>query len=173
MFIGVSIMLKHIVSYKLIVMILILFISINVVIASPKGWKLVNETDGFKVWQLSKNPAVTGSSHNVKNEKIINWDQIKSEVFFKKFVKEKKKILSIVGIKDWHAKDYYWHKVKKKYELEVKGTYIDSAGMKVSFKEIHIYGKNSTFQLLHTRPHNIKDGLEFEKQILDYARGVK
>jgi hypothetical protein len=132
-------------------------------------WKLSSDLDGVKVWQLNSDSSVTGSLQIRDTSKRLDWSREGKEKFFKSLSERKKQVLALVGVTNWEAKDYHWTtKDDNSHELRVSGSYYDSAGTHIQFKEVHIFQKGKTLQLLQTRPASLKDGLNYEKDFFSF-----
>lgn len=79
-----------------------------------------------------------------------------------------RKGLALIGVTNWEAKDYQWITQSKHHELRVTGSYYDSTGNKIKFKEIHVFQKEKTLQLLHTRPASLENGQKYEKDFFSF-----
>lgn len=131
-------------------------------------WKLSSDWDGVKVWQLISDSNITGSLQIHEANKNRDWSQKGKENFFQSLSQRKKKVLALIGVTNWEAKDYQWITQSKHHELRVTGSYYDSTGNKIKFKEIHVFQKEKTLQLLHTRPASLEDGQKYEKDFFSF-----
>ena len=134
----------------------------------PEGWKIIHNIDGIELLEHASNKGIKGSWERRKTRKKIDWSRIDGEKFFKKIEKQKKKLLSIVGISNWKAEHYEWKPYNHLYRLRIDGSYTNSTGESITFTEIHFYSPTQTVQILHTRPSAAKNALFRERQIIDY-----
>ena len=91
-----------------------------------------------------------------RHAKKKDWSQIKKFEYFKSLETKKKKMLSLIGIKNWKANKQKWKKTKSGRELSIVGSYTNSKNEKVSFKELHVFQPTATYQILFTKPAGLK-----------------
>lgn len=130
----------------------ILFIFCEVVIAqniSP-DWNLTRDDIGVKVW-LHKNDSESVFTYQQNmHKKNLPWSQVKGSKFFLDLTNKKKKLLEMIGIRNWSVLKHEWSKNSSSYELNLEGKYQDSQQNWVSFCETHIFTSNGTHQFLLT-----------------------
>lgn len=149
------------------VFIICLFIISQAALTQTRDWELKSDTNGVKVWMLKSNPLVTASKEDRFHKKEIDWKEIGSKDFFNKFENHKRRVLSLIGVKEWSADQMDWKLEKKgKGVLTVSGSYLDSSRRKIVFKEVHIYSGLKTTQILLTWPSDFKSGDDKANQML-------
>ena len=112
------------------------------------SWLGVREADGVSTYKLKENSKVIGTFHLQKQDKKLNWKELKSKDFFKKFVQRKKEWLSVINIWEWKA---HQHRIKKRkdfMELSVLGSYKKVDGKLVFFKERQMFFSDQVYQIL-------------------------
>ena len=116
------------------------------------SWLGVREADGVSTYKLKESPKVIGTFHLQKQDKKLDWKELNSKDFFKKFVQRKKEWLSVINIWEWKA---HQHRIKKRkdfMELSVSGSYKKVDEKLVFFKERQMFFSDQVYQILVISP---------------------
>ena len=73
-----------------------------------------------------------------------------SEDLIKQIEKEKRKLLSLVGIREWKVTKSRVYKNKGQTRVKLFGSYLDHSGVKIYFFEYHFYTASKKLHLLLT-----------------------
>lgn len=79
-----------------------------------------------------------------KGKKRVRPEKFKSESFREELLEERKRLLSMVGVKDFHIENQDW----KEDKVFFKGNYKDNSGKSVNFIEVHHYHEKGVTQIL-------------------------
>ena len=112
------------------------------------NWQFVRKSDQVSTWKLKAHPQTIAvfQSNNITEE--INWEQIDPDTFFQKTKEHKQQMLDMIGISEWEATNYQWHKKNNHFELAIQGSYKNSSKEMVFFSELHLFSKKITHQIL-------------------------
>ena len=107
------------------------------------------------------NDAVRVYSHKEKKQYKLSiqttkvyskkWKDSKRSDVYKNVISQKKKMLSLLGIKNWRVTSQKWTPTQEVSTLEIKGDYLNSRDKKVEFHEVHEFGLKQKTQYLFTR----------------------
>jgi hypothetical protein len=138
--------------------------------AQLSGWKLAREANQIKVWLRNTNPEITGTLEIRASKKKIDWSKIQRDSYFKTLEAKKIKLLSFIGITQWHAQETSWREQQGVHYLKITGSYTNSSQEKILFIEEHAFLKDKTVQLLHTRPAELQDQHSEGEAIMSFMR---
>jgi hypothetical protein len=116
-----------------------------------ENWRLVRDEESVKTYLHRSDTNVAGSVQINRRKEPIDWNKVTREDFFKSLEEKKKQLLSLIGVTDWIASDYTWTNRRSINELTVVGTYKDSSGQVVQFRELHLFKERRTVQILYTQ----------------------
>lgn len=133
-------------------LLLITLFSPEVVLGLEGPWSLVQDGDRIKVWLHTTNSNVTLTVQTEALSKPVDWTKTTKAQLFQSLEDKKRKLLFLMGIRDWKAEKYNLKKSGEAQELSVSGTYVNSTGEQIAFHEIHIFHSTSTTQALYTQP---------------------
>lgn len=150
------------------VLLLSLILASSMVFAMSSDW-ILSDMEDSKVWLHKKNSNITGSLQTLTREEPLDWSKIDKRKFYQDLEASKKRSLSIVGVKDWKASQYKFENNEGTERLIIEGSYVDSAGVEVIFKEVHVFRLKETVQLLHTRPKELAQDKTFENDFFSFA----
>lgn len=119
-------------------------------LSSP--WLLTRQTGNVWVWKLKGASNVIGIFQTEQRSRPIHWEKIKSKKFFLDLIHKKRKMLSLIGIKEWKVKRSNWKKQKGYRELTMEGSYYNSQNHLIDFKEVHLFYPRKTLQILLSHP---------------------
>lgn len=146
----------------------IVFFNSSLVLAAASDWNK-SEMDESKIWIHKKNSDITGTILTIKRDGPLNWNDINKSSFYQRLEESKKRSLGIIGIHEWKASHYKFETVNGVERLMIEGTYVDSSGLEVLFKEIHVFQAQKTIQLLHTRPKALQTEKKYEEDFFSFA----
>jgi hypothetical protein len=146
----------------------ILLFNFTFIHAATEDWSVADMEDS-KIWLHKSNPDVTGSIQILKRKEPLNWNTINKDSFYKNFESQKKKSLSLIGVRTWNVSSYKFETKNGLKQLTIEGSYTDHRGNEVVFKELHIFKRHETIQTLHTRPVTLKDDLKYEDDFFTIA----
>ena len=115
-----------------------------------QGWNPVREFNGVSTYTLSDDRETVGIFYTQSLEKSLSWQEARSKKFFDQVNTNKKEILSAMGITNWKMSFQKWKKKKGYLEWNVKGSYNNSSGELIYFKENHLYFSDRVQQVLMT-----------------------
>lgn len=150
------------------VLLFIHFFACPLAFATSSDW-ILSDMEDSKVWLHKKNSNITGSLQTLTRDEPLDWSKIDKRKFYQELEASKKRSLSIVGVKDWKASQYKFETLDGNERLVIEGSYIDSAGVEVVFKEVHVFRLKETVQLLHTRPKEFAQNTTFEDDFFNFA----
>lgn len=113
-------------------------------------WQLVEGGENLKVYSHKKEKGHK-LSIQLKEAKFKRWDKVPAEEIYKKTISKKKKMLNLLGIKNWQVKEKSWRPSEDVSILEIRGDYINSRKQKVDFVEIHEFTRGEKRQYLFTK----------------------
>lgn len=149
-------------------LILFFLLTLSSAFASYDNWQVTSLNDS-KIWQHKTNPNITGTIQKLGRSTVLDWSKINKKTFYQSFEQNKKTGLSFLGVKNWKASSYKWETALEGEKLIIDGSYTDSAGLQVVFKEIHIFQNKNTLQILHTRPLELGQNKKLEEEFLTIA----
>ncbi|MDE0151065.1 MAG: hypothetical protein OXK80_01020 [Bdellovibrionales bacterium] len=115
-------------------------------------WSGVRMADGVSTYKLKENSKVIGTFHLQKQDKKLDWDEIQSKDFFKKFVQRKEEWLRIINIRGWTTDQHNIRKRKDFIELNISGSYRKPDGKQIFFKERQLFFSDQVYQILVISP---------------------
>ena len=131
-------------------------------------WIGVSFADGVSTYRFKENPKVIGTFHLQTQDQPFSVRELKSNNFFKQWMKNKRQWLMLVGIYEYTVDQHHLKKRKNRWEFNVTGSYkrlFDDEtkvlegnkkvldGKKVFFKEQFCYFEsNKMYQALVISP---------------------
>lgn len=115
-----------------------------------KQWELVEGNDNLKVYSHKKEKGYK-LSIQLKEVKFKDWTKASGEKVYDSIIERKKKMLGLLGIKNWQVHSKKWTPQGKISRLEIKGEYTNSRDQKVEFVEVHEFAESEKRQYLFTR----------------------
>ena len=115
-----------------------------------KAWKAVRQMNGVSTYVLLNNRSTVGVFHTKALEKPLSWKEVRSKKFFEQFKENKRRFLSVMKISNWEVSSQRWKRRKGYLEWNLEGSYNNSSGKKVYFKENHLYFPSKLHQVLIT-----------------------
>ena len=139
--------------YKGLFFVIVLTVSVPVFAQDYlSSWRLVRQDNNVWVWKLAGTREVIGTFQTKIRAKSIDWTKIKSKSFFLNLKREKQKMLSMIGITNWVVRNSQWRRKKDHYELTLIGSYKNAQNKRISFREVHLFYKRKTHQILLSYP---------------------
>ena len=139
---------------------------------SPSSWRLVRQSNNVWVWKLAGTREVIGTFQTRIRVRSIDWTKIKSKNFFLKLKREKQKMLSMIGITNWVVRNSQWRKKKDHYELTLIGSYKNAQNKLISFREMHLFYKRKTHQILLSYPSKTPIKRSIASQFISQAKKI-
>ena len=115
-----------------------------------KGWKVVRKMNGVSTYALLNNRSTLGVFHSQALEKPLSWKEARSKEFFEQVKESKKKVLGLMKITNWEVSSQEWKRRRGYLEWNLEGSYNNSSGERVYFKENHLYFPDKLHQILLT-----------------------
>ena len=159
--------------YKALFFVIALTVSISVSAQdSPDSWRLVRQGNNVWVWKLIGTREVIGTFQTKIRAKSIDWTKIKSKDFFLNLKREKQKMLSMIGITGWVVKSSQWRRKKDHHELTLIGSYKNAQNRHINFREVHLFYKQKTHQVLLSYPSDIPIKRSIASQFMLKAKSM-
>ena len=115
-----------------------------------KGWKVVRKMNGVSTYALLNDRSTLGVFHTQSLEKPLSWKEARSKEFFEQVKESKKKVLGLMKITNWEVSSQEWKRRRGYLEWNLEGSYNNSSGERVYFKENHLYFPDKLHQILLT-----------------------
>ena len=148
--------------------IFLLFSFFSSLIAQEEQWLLKRQEGHFRLWLHKDNYLVTGTLERSKKNTKVHAPNFNDNTFLKHIEASKRKTLKFIGISQWKVHHHKWHPQKK--ILLFEGSYLNSDNKKVNFMEWHHFKDDETIQILHTHPHDIKHGKQYQNDFLTFVQ---
>jgi hypothetical protein len=133
----------------------------------PSGWtawELIRSEKKLKFWVLDENPQNALTYEELPAQTTSFQENPKALTdYIIHHQKTKQKVLSLIGIKAWTIKTYFWKTADLGKVLEIHGQYHDFQNQTINFREYHYFQKDQLIQVLWTS----NESGSFEKDLIN------
>ena len=143
---------------------LILCLLLSVKSSFATDWKFHREYGDTSIYKAKE----SGTRLTIQYRSTVNKQKVVyPKELMKRLHKDKKRLLGMMGITKWVVDNQKITQKGKDVHMTLKGSYLDSDGLKVFFKEYHYIGTSKKLQLLLT--NNSQKNLEKDLSPKDIA----
>ena len=128
-----------------ILVLLVLLIHATEAVSSQSNWILKRKYGDASIYTSHNKTRLTVKYKTATSKKGRKNFSVE---FVKKLERDKKKLLSLIGIKDWKVDKTQISNQYRAQNIILKGSYVDNSGAKIYFMERHVYFPAKNIQIL-------------------------